>query len=141
MKILAMSRNRKEIRRWLADRTEPIITHIVKICLYNDHVSVNHWKQEVWAILPRISKMSGTNNPPDYNFILKHTWAVEHDSVDVILATVKDAMGDQSITPDAEYEYVYSVCEGYFKLLAEMLSTKRLITSGDVQQYFSKLGL
>lgn len=127
MKILCMSADNKMIKNKLESRTPQIIEHIIKLCLYPNNESVNHWKREVWAAIHVVQKQKRTNKFPSSKFIFEATWGTDGDMLDQFIQIV---MSEYS---KVEYDLVsiQSCCIKYFTWLSKKLAAYGFVTNQD----------
>ncbi len=67
--ILALSRYNKDIFSKLADSSENVIDHLIKIVLWPNMQEQNHWKKEVWNLIRSVPKLKSSNRFPTYSQI------------------------------------------------------------------------
>jgi len=137
--ILGMANELKEIRRQLDGKSQAVIGHLVKLCLYPNNGLKNHWRTEVWAILHRVPKYTKTNKPPKAQFIFNSTWGINHDTIDGDIELTIDEYGEPEIS--VEFDAIYSRLSDYFSWIANELSDRMIILKKDVYAKLDELGM
>ena len=77
--ILGFSRRKSDIAAMIEENTREIIQHLIKLWLYSDAETCNHWKQEVYGFLYQVPRLKGSNKFPSKKFILNNTIVINAD--------------------------------------------------------------
>ena len=75
--VTANAEYKYALGRKLADASELLVDHLIKIFMYPNHVSVDHWIQEVHGFLNKVGKLKHNNKFPSIQFILQNTWEIQ----------------------------------------------------------------
>lgn len=138
MYILAMSRNKKDIKYYLQDRADKVFVHICKILLYPKSPYVGHWEHEIYAFISNIQKLKGSNKLPSKSFI-QNILLQELDSMIGIYMKQAIADEDDADFTDVDESYANKICEQYVIWLAEKLSTDGFVSNKDVKAKLHEL--
>lgn len=130
-----MSADNKMIRDRLEARTPQIIEHIIKICLYPNNMSINHWKREIWAAIHVVQKQKKTNKFPSSKFIFESTWGIDGDMLDQFIQIVLSEYGEY----ETNINGVEECCIQYFRWLSEKLSAYGFVTNQDVSDELDRI--
>lgn len=136
MKILCMAAENKMIKDRLESSTPQVIEHIIKICLYPENESVNHWSREVWAAIHVVQKQKRTKKFPSSKFIFEATWGTDGDMLDQFIQLVLAEYGDPKSVVKVNIEHI---CIEYFKWLSKNLSENGFVTNQDVDNQLNSL--
>ena len=79
--IFALSRSRTNIYDKLADNSENVIDHLIKVFLWPDAQEQNHWKQEIWNFIRSVPKLKSSNKFPPYKKIRREIWNSYEDVI------------------------------------------------------------
>ena len=127
--IRAMSESQAEIYRKVSDKADTILEHIIKLMLYPNSPSCDHWKAEIYAALNRVQKLRNNNKLPKAKLIYK-ALSSYNDVADNIINQVKQT---EDLTPSGMDAYdVVSVAECYQRWLSEKLSQEGAVVPNDV---------
>ena len=138
MYVLAMSRNKKDIKYYLQDRADKVFVHICKILLYPESPYVDHWEHEIYAFISNIQKLKGSNKLPSKSFIQNILLQELDDMVDIYMKQAVADEDDANFT-DISESYANKVCEQYVIWLAEKLSTDGFVSNKDVKSELNEL--
>lgn len=137
MKIFALSRCNQDVFSKLADKSETLIDHLIKVFLYPNAFEVSHWKQEVWTTLNRVPKLKSNNKFPTYQQIMKSIWNSYEDIipnlVDLWISEINE------IPMKLSYENIHSAIHQYMNWAAYELSTKGIVTSKSVYKIIESI--
>lgn len=132
--IYAFSKTTKEVMSKLADRGEVVVDHLIKVFLWPNSQEYNHWKQEVWSNLNRVSKLKTTNRFPTSSQIYNAIWDAVGDMIPELAKLWIDEIDESPIAFD--FKNLEYAIHDYLIYLSKELSTNGIITSNKV---YSKL--
>lgn len=118
--IYAMSGSRKDVGAEIEQGTRELIKHLIKLRLYPESESVNHWRIEVAEKLHRVSKLRISNKYPSVQFILDNSLRVHKNRIQRYITIVRCDYGDPQI--DYDNKRLHRDIEMYFYWLAIKLS-------------------
>lgn len=135
--IFAFSRSRVDVFSKLADNSENVIDHLIKVFLWPDVREQYHWKQEIWNFIRSVPKLKSSNKFPSYKQIKNAIWDsyedVIYDHIELWIDEIKE-------TPiPFDYEDVYHAIEEYMSWLADVLSEKGVVRSSQVYSKIEEL--
>ena len=138
MKIYSMSRSKKDEGNQIEEGTAQIIEHLIKLYLYPDNQSVNHWRREIPRFLNRVHTLKKTGKYPKPQFIMDYTWGIHSKYFDRYLDSIIKEYGEST------YETNISVMREniihYFEWLACILSYKGYATYSEIYKYLQENG-
>lgn len=137
--VLGMSQSLREIRDKLIDATDPLDHHIIKLALYPDCNSKEHWRVEVYSYLNSVKRAKNTNKFPSYKFI-RDALATDEDILEGYIEQVLDQYSNLSPC-GGSYEAIINQVTRYHDWLAEQFSTKGYVKSSEVFSKLDELGL
>lgn len=135
--IRAMSESQSEIYRKISDKADTILEHIIKLMLYPDASSCDHWKAEIYAALNRVQKLRNNNKLPKPALIYK-ALSSYNDVTDNIIKQVKRSEKEVS-SADVSAEAIVKVAEEYQHWLSDALSRDGFVAPDDVFEELHKL--
>lgn len=138
--ILGFSRRKSDIAAMIEDNTREIIQHLIKLWLYSDAETCNHWKQEVYGFLYQVPRLKGSNKFPSKKFILNNTIVINEDNILALLRIVITDYSNQYEQKNIEYPTMKKHILLYFDWLAEELSINGKVARNDVYAKLSELG-
>lgn len=116
------------------DLSMQIIRHLIKIYLYSDDISINHWITEIYSCLNEVKLVKGTNKPPKAKYIYKYTYLLnENYARNVVRAVIGDYKPVEY--DDSLFEFI----SDYFKWLSEQLSMYQSIAYPDTKSSIVQL--
>ena len=133
--IFSMSQSRKDVAAELEQITRPLVQHLIKLWLYPNSSSANHWKQEIYNLLHNVSRLRGTNKFPTSSFILKNTIDVNSSSIPIWVEIIQD---DYDKVECSTPELVIAVKE-YYAWLANKLSQQGEVSRTAIYNKLSEL--
>ena len=138
--ILGFSHRKSDIAAMIEENTREIIQHLIKLWLYPDAETCNHWKQEVYGFLYRVPRLKGSNKFPSKKFILKNTIDVNRQNITSLLRIVLADYGHSYAQCRQRYATMQTHIEYYFEWLAEELSKHGKVARKSVYSKLSELG-
>ena len=127
MKILCFANSKTSISSELKSNSGELFKTLVKLYLYPNHVSVNHWKQEIAAFLNKVPRTKGNKKFPNKHFILKNTWEIYEDAISNMIEPIIEDYGDTVVMIDVDD--LYEKCEAYFNWIAGELSSNGFVSN------------
>lgn len=136
--IYAMSRPKSKVAADLEQGTRQLIMHLIKLYLYNESDSVNHWRKEVAEKLNETDRLKSTNKYPSAEFILDSTWRLHKDLFHNYLQDIIKDYGQ----PDFNYDesLMKNKIRRYFEWVAEHLSNQGYVSYTDIKNYLRDRG-
>ena len=139
IELLEFADSKKEIERYLTNRTDIIVEHILYLILAPESDCVSHWQTEIYSFISSVKKLSATNKYPTQKQIYDWTYEKIQDCVtDVswMSVLIEDACDKENIennfnVHDISKQLNY-FCSQYFKWLSERLSSVGRVTRKDV---------
>ena len=128
--IVAMARSRQEIKNRLADASEEIDLHIMKLIFMSDSKDVMHWKQEIHSFLNKIDRFKGSNKAPDAKFIFD-ALACHNDIIDSFKILLEEDY-PQVNADRVNNRYIVKALEEYQLFAADQLSRQLVLRRHDV---------
>lgn len=136
--ILGMAKDKKSTLASLEAKTPELMDTLIKLYLYPDHESVNHWRQEVAAFINSTPRLKSNNKFPKAKDILKNTWYIWEDC---LLDHINPIMEDYG---DVKYHInkndLYYSCQKYFEWLANQLAANGLVSKKSIYEILNDLG-
>lgn len=134
--IYAMSRRLRDIGDDLDNIGKPLILHLVKVVLYSDHASLNHWIDEIYGFLHTIDTYKGRNKAPSSKFIFDNLYAKNNSKyLDRWINVVKEDYGNSDVS---NYE-VRKFVENYLTWISDELSTHLAVSKSAVRHKLFEL--
>lgn len=135
--IRGFSRNQDYEYDKIADMSDQIDEHIIRLLIFPHNFYEEHWMKEIWKFLYRVHKLKGKNKYPSKKFIFD-ALSGNMDIIENLIPAVKTK--ENNLTPeDAKLEDILYVADGYHKWLSERLSTKGAVLVEDVIEILTKL--
>ena len=138
--ILGFSRRKSDIAALIEENTREIIQHLIKLWLYSDAETCNHWKQEVYGFLYQVPRLKGSNKFPSKKFILNNTIVINEDNILALLRIVITDYSNQYEQKNIEYPTMKKHILLYFDWPGEELSINGKVARNDVYAKLSELG-
>ena len=138
--MLMFSHRKSDIAAMIEENTREIIQHLIKLWLYSDAETCNHWKQEVYSFLYQVPRLKGSNKFPSKKFILNNTIVINEDNILALLRIVITDYRNQYEQKNIEYPTMKKHILLYFDWLAEELSINGKVARNDVYAKLSELG-
>jgi len=128
--IVAMSVDKQKIQNDLIDSGKQTVLHIIKLVLYPDSPSVNHWKQEIYSFLHDVPKLKGSNKIPEASFIFNaiSSW---DDMIDKLVIEVQDEEEVES-SVEVNIDQLQTMISEYHRWAADELSSSGILRRSDV---------
>ena len=137
--IRAFSRSRTDVLNKLADNSEHVIDHLIKVFLWPDVQEQAKWKEEIWNFIRSVPKLKSSNKFPSYKQIKNEIWNSYEDVIYEHIGLWIDEISEEHIPFD--YEDVYHAIEEYMTWLANTLSEKGVVRSSEVYSKIEDLRL
>lgn len=135
--IRAMSEPQAEVYRKISDQTGNIVEHIIKLVEYPDAQERNHWKQEIFSFLHRVSKLRNTKKLPSTKLIMK-ALTIYNDMVPELKNGVHRTY--KNYTPrNLDDDKILSILLSYENWHANELSLHGLVIDEDVYDKLDEL--
>ena len=128
--IFAFSRSRTDVFSKLADNSENVIDHLIKVFLWPDVQKQAKWKSEIWNFIKSVPKLKSSNRFPSSKQIKKEIWNSYEDVIYEHIGLWIDEISEEPILFD--YKDVYNAIEEYMAWLANTLSEKGVVRSSEV---------
>lgn len=128
--IRAFSRSRTDVLNKLADNSEHVIDHLIKVFLWPDVQEQAKWKEEIWNFIRSVPKLKSSNKFPSYKQIKNAIWNSYEDVIYEHIGLWIDEISEEPVPFD--YEDVYHAIEEYMTWLANTLSEKGVVRSSEV---------
>lgn len=135
--IFAFARSQIDVYSKLADSSENVIDHLIKVFLWPDAQEQNHWKQEIWNFIRSVPKLKSSNKFPPYKKIKHEIWNSYEDVIYDHIELWIDEISESPISFDCED--VYHAIEDYMSWLADLLSEKGVVRSYQVYNKIEEL--
>lgn len=139
--LIEQAKSKSNIENQLYAIGDEIVYHLIKLFLFPDNKSKSHWIKELYAFLPRISKMKSTNSYPSSSFIYTYLFG---DNEDTFLEQAESYIDEALIKDDLEITKsninmikLMQYIKNYCIWLSDKLSTKGFITLQEVKDYFN----
>ena len=127
--VTANAEYKYELGRKLTDASEPLVDHLIKIFMYPNHVSVDHWIQEVYGFLNKVGKLKHNNKFPSARFILNSTWGVHGDIINESIPVFESDYCQPTHNSSSE---IADAVRCYFLWLSYVLSANGRVAKQDV---------
>lgn len=132
-----MSREMRDVRREIESRSGEVAEHLIKLGLYPENPSKNHWRQEIYSFIHKVYRLKKTNKFPR-----------ELDLFDWMWDSVKDEIRDWGRVIITEYGKPAGMCldeveaysPKYYEWLATNLSKSGAVTRDEVYRKLEELG-
>lgn len=136
-RIFAFARSRIEVFSKLADNSENVIDHLIKVFLWPTVREQDHWKQEIWNFIRSVPKLKSSNRFPSYKQIKNEIWNSYEDVIYDHIGLWVDEIEETPISFDCRD--VYHAIEEYMSWLADILSEKGVVRSSQVYSKIEEL--
>ena len=150
--VFSMAQPREKIEKYLMDKMNSIVIHLLKLYFYRDTMARGKWKMDIYAFCNRIYLLKGKNRYPMKEFIYFYIWKSYADAYlktydswinDVITFLTED---DKNVYIDISViannyrrEETYHFINDYMLWLAEKLSVKGSVEATEVRSELDKL--
>lgn len=143
IKIPEFAESLKEIKTDLRGRyMNTCIEHLVKLAIFDSPRNKSHWRSEVYASYPRISKLRKNNKFPDYKTIYDTAWDHYCDILDGIVEDVLKDEPNEMLKPNLDVnKNVTEPVRKYISWLASCFSKQGRINKQDCFAKLEELGL
>ena len=139
--LIEQAKSKNNIENQLYAIGDEIVYHLIKLFLFPNNESKLHWIKELYAFLPRISKMKSTNTYPSSSFIYAYLFG---DNEDTFIEQAESYIDEALIKDDLEViignvnllklrDYIKNYCTW----LSCNLSSKGFITLQEIKNYFN----
>ncbi len=138
MKITCMSKPKSSVAAGLEQRTRQICLHLIKLHLYPENESCNHWRREVANQLNEVDRLKKSNKYPSSQFIYDNTYKLHKKYISKYIAGVLMDYGDSIYDVD---EYLISdKVRFYFVWISERLSKDGWISYSEIYEHLKQSG-
>lgn len=137
--IKSMSESLSEIRDDIKSSLKQLDQHLIKLILFKDCASRNHWADEVYSFLNSIRRAKNSKKFPKYSFI-RRTLAIDEDILDSYIFQIKSDYSDLALN-DISDEDVTTLVIAYHDWLATKLSERGIVTRAEVHQILTELNI
>lgn len=143
VKIPEFAETLKEVKTDLRGRyMTTCIEHLVKLAIFDSPQNVNHWRTEVYASYPYISKLKKDKKFPSYKLIFNTVWDHYGDILDNIIDTVTKKESKVKLKPNINIDKdVIVPIKHYITWLAEQLSKQGKIDKQECLEKLKEIGL
>lgn len=130
MKILCFAETKKEVARELKKESENLYEHLIKVWMFPNSQSQNHWKTEIGTkFLTKVDKLKNKKKYPTSKFIIENTWDVWEDALIDRIPSILARIDEVPLTLD--YSIVYDAIHGYIFWASDTLSQKGVLNPND----------
>ena len=135
--IRAMAAQRSQLKLLILQSSGQIVEHILKILMFPNVTTTNHWESEIYAFLPRIQKVKGSNKLPGENFILDALTSY-NDNLKIFIPSILES--ESEFTPaDLDLRVAEQAIYEYQKWLAHELATFGSVTPNSVKNELNSI--
>lgn len=136
MIVYAMSRKLRDIGDDLDNKGKPLIRHLIKIALYPDHTSLNHWIDEIYSFLNQIDTYKGKNKAPSSDFIYNNLYSKgNYRYLYKWIKVIKQDYGDSDVSDYQVEQFV----QNYIIWLSEELSDNLVVSKSSIRHKLMEL--
>lgn len=133
-----------EIGKDLKSHTSELLETLIKIYLYPNHESTNHWKKEVYSFIHRVPLMKKPRKHvyPSNKFIYNNTWKIWGDTCPAKVKVIEKDYGPSifnSTSLNNFYNIIEAYCEEYFNWLSNTLSQDGAVSRQEVYNKIDEL--
>jgi len=139
IELLEFADSKKEIERYLTNRTDIVIEHILYLILAPESDCASHWQTEIYSFISSVKKLLSTNKYPTQKQIYDWTYGKIQDcisDVNWMSVLIEDVCDKENIENNFNVYNISKqldyVCSQYFKWLSERLSSVGRVTRKDV---------
>lgn len=136
--VIGMSDDLKSIRDKIRDQTDQLVEHLIKLALFPECDSIDHWRAEVYSFLNKVPRIKGKNSWPKYKLI-REPLSIYEDMVDELVDHVKKDYKNLSPVPINPIK-LQNMITAYNNWLASELSQRGRVDSDDVFAKLEELG-
>lgn len=130
--IYAMSGSRKDVGAEIEQGTRELIKHLIKLRLYPESESVNHWRREVAEKLHYVTSFRGSHKLPNSDFILKNSYDVHESKLKRYLDIVTLDYGEPEY--DIDVNRLFHDIHRYFIWIAGVLEVDGDVAYNEIYQ-------
>lgn len=115
----------------LSHKSEQVMDHLIKIFMFPNHESAEHWKGEIHGFLSRTDKLKHNKKFPSAKFIFQNTWEICGDTVLEAIPAFEYDYGSKTANSYSEIE---SAVRDYFIWMSKELSNTGRLTKLGIKQ-------
>lgn len=135
--IYAQAIKRNEFMLKLLDISWPLIEHLIKYyCATDDSPNLHHWATEIYAFIPEVKRLKGSNKLPSQSFLYEHLYVA---SGDCVLDRYKGVCTVEHLDWPADTNQMEAFIESYCYWLCSELSHKGSVSSRQVSNQLETL--
>lgn len=140
--MYSMSKSKSDLGDYFESATRPIIEHLIKLYLYPDNASVNHWRREVAKFLNSSDTLKGSHKLPSAKFIVDNTFKVHQHFIPGYMKQILYLYRRHTADIDALNHIdaiTQQICK-YFEWIANKLSHEAQIPFPEIYEYLETHG-
>lgn len=137
--IFGMARAKREAEYELSRGAAPALQHLVKLYLYPENDSREHWIDEIYSFLNDAPVLKHNKIFPSVKFILKNTYYAWEDSIDIKVRKIIHNYPKVDWNPELSKDF-HNKALKYFTLLANKLSKEGYVTRSEVKSFLLSSG-
>lgn len=138
--IYSMSTSKSDLGDYFESATRPVIEHLIKLYLYPDNRSVNHWRREVAKFLNSTDTLKGSHKLPSAGFIMKNTFKVHQTSIPAYVKQIVYLYSKPDVDVNKHIDTIVYQIRKYFEWVAGRLSHELQIPFPDIYTYLEEHG-
>lgn len=140
--IFGVSSTRSKIAMDLEDTTRQIISHLIKLYLYQESNDRDHRRQEIYNFLHNIPKLKINKKFPSKDFILNNTININLDMIQILYEDIQIDYSQQNRERnDTNLNDIKIIILEYYNWLADILSRRGQVPRNTVYDKLKQLGL
>ena len=141
MKFILLSKSLRDIRCDIDEKGVEIMLHLIKVFVFRRCNSYDHWKSEIHAFLPKVSKLKRTNKYPKSDFIFHALWDNQKDDLEKFLKWILTdyTTYDKLVVVNSNIQQLGKFIDDYLHWLSEELSKKGFVSRVEVSSKIDNL--
>ena len=130
-----MAKEKKVIKKLLADSEDQRIENLIQIFLYRDMPTVHHWTSELYAACHKMDKCKSNSRYLDYDSVAQELWYSWSDCYDDRHDMYCEDVSRKEKLPIPEHSplNLYEFMEEYHLWLSRELSSKGAVKFSDIE--------
>lgn len=137
--IYAMALDKQSLIQELSGVSGKLIEHLIKLYLFSNSDTKNHWRKEVWNLLHQVPKLKSSKKFPSNRMIRDIIGAYDDMTTELSTLVIEEYPDLKPYRTDSDE--LYTIVNNYLDWISDVLSNKGIVSSSEVYAKLDELGL
>ena len=134
-----MALDKQSLIQELSGVSGKLIEHLIKLYLFPNSNTKNHWRKEVWNLLHQVPKLKSSKKFPSNRMIRDIIGAYDDMTTELSTLVMEEYPDLKPYRTD--YAELATIVNNYLDWISDVLSTKGVVSSSKVYTKLDELGL